>query len=119
MTTLLDGCARAGRMEQAEAVLQGMERRGLRPNVVSYNVVLRGYAAAGDTQVRAFLAAEALPEHAAAAVWRAAGMQQSQADALLICLLHCDAGGLLAASRCPHRACRPCPPQRLSHSSCL
>lgn len=47
---LMDGLVRAGRMEEAEAVLASMSEAALLPNAVSYTIVLNGFGLLGDVR---------------------------------------------------------------------
>jgi pentatricopeptide repeat protein len=42
-STLIDGHVRAGQLEQALRLLREMGSHGLRPNIITYNTLLKGY----------------------------------------------------------------------------
>ena len=51
MTNLLDGCVSAGLMNEAEDLMQSMRDAKIKPNILSYNSLLRGYASSSDAKV--------------------------------------------------------------------
>jgi len=48
--TILDACARCGRMDQMPHIQEEMEKLGVRPNVITYSAMLKGYCRMGDVQ---------------------------------------------------------------------
>merc|ERR1719238_1245520 len=46
--TILDACARSGRMEQLPKVMQDMKRHHVEPNIVTYSTILKGHCLSGD-----------------------------------------------------------------------
>merc|ERR1740117_2656095 len=55
--TLIDACARCGRMEQLENILSDMKTNRVKPNVITYSTMLKGHCQNGDIQ-KAFLILE-------------------------------------------------------------
>jgi len=48
--TLIDACARCGRMEHLPAILEDMKTLGAQPNVITYSTMLKGHCQNGDVQ---------------------------------------------------------------------
>jgi len=48
--TLIDACARCGRMEHLPTILEDMRTHGAQPNVVTYSTMLKGHCQNGDVQ---------------------------------------------------------------------
>merc|ERR1719482_1510449 len=48
--TILDACARCGRMDHMPHIQEEMERLGVRPNLITYSAMLKGYCRMGDVQ---------------------------------------------------------------------
>merc|ERR1719183_1935852 len=48
--TLIDSCARCGRMEHLPTVLDDMKVNGAKPNVITYSTMLKGHCQSGDVQ---------------------------------------------------------------------
>jgi len=48
--TILDACARCGRMDQMPHIQEEMEKLGVRPNLITYSAMLKGYCRMGDVQ---------------------------------------------------------------------
>merc|ERR1719321_2013640 len=48
--TILDACARCGRMDQMPQIQEQMEKLGVRPNLITYSAMLKGYCRMGDVQ---------------------------------------------------------------------
>merc|ERR1740117_1483693 len=48
--TLIDACARCGRMEQLENILSDMKTNRVKPNVITYSTMLKGHCQNGDIQ---------------------------------------------------------------------
>merc|ERR1719238_482030 len=46
--TILDACARTGRMEQLPKVMQDMKRHHVEPNIVTFSTILKGHCQSGD-----------------------------------------------------------------------
>merc|ERR1719182_1006347 len=46
--TLIDACARSGRMEHLHTILQDMKTHGAKPNVITYSTMLKGHCQNGD-----------------------------------------------------------------------
>ena len=51
-STLMDGCVRGGRLRSAERLLRGMARRGVPPNAVTFNILLRGVCARSNSPLQ-------------------------------------------------------------------
>jgi pentatricopeptide repeat protein len=49
----MDGCVRAGRLRAAESLLADMRAAGVPPNIVTFNILLRGYCASADSPLQA------------------------------------------------------------------
>lgn len=47
-TTLINACAKVGRMQSAVAVVGEMRALGIEPDVITYNALLDGWAKRGD-----------------------------------------------------------------------
>lgn len=69
-TTLIDAAVRAGRLGVAEELLRAMAAAGVTPNIVTFNVMLRGYCAgsAHPLQARARAGRPPCPLHAGGAI---------------------------------------------------
>merc|ERR1740117_1171225 len=61
--TLIDACARCGRMEQLENILSDMKTNRVKPNVITYSTMLKGHCQNGDIQT-AFLILEQMKKDA-------------------------------------------------------
>merc|ERR1719316_2186560 len=48
--TILDACARCGRIDQFPRIQDEMEKLGVRPNLITYSAMLKGYCRMGDVQ---------------------------------------------------------------------
>merc|ERR1719482_407075 len=48
--TLIDACARCGRMEHLPKILEDMTTRGVKPNVITYSTMLKGHCQNGNIQ---------------------------------------------------------------------
>merc|ERR1719197_1154276 len=48
--TLIDACARIGRMERVPAILEDMRAHGIKPNLITYSTTMKGHCQAGDIQ---------------------------------------------------------------------
>merc|ERR1719182_1287712 len=48
--TLIDACARSGRMEHLHTILQDMKTHGAKPNVITYSTMLKGHCQNGDVK---------------------------------------------------------------------
>jgi len=48
--TLIDACARCGRMEQVPDIMANLQKHGVRPNVITFSTTLKGHCQAGDIQ---------------------------------------------------------------------
>merc|ERR1719199_1663089 len=48
--TLIDACARCGRMEHLPKTLEDMEEQGVKPNVITYSTMLKGHCQNGNIQ---------------------------------------------------------------------
>lgn len=48
--TLIDACARSGRMERLASILDDMTVQGVRPNIITYSTMLKGHCQNGDVQ---------------------------------------------------------------------
>jgi len=48
--TIVDACARSGRMDQVPRVRAAMSKGGVRPNLITYSAMLKGYCRVGDIQ---------------------------------------------------------------------
>merc|ERR1719262_1490497 len=48
--TLIDACARCGRMDQVPAIQEEMERVGIQPNLITFSAMIKGYCRMGDIQ---------------------------------------------------------------------
>merc|ERR1740117_1006450 len=59
--TLIDACARCGRMEQLSTILGDMKAHSIKPNVITYSTTLKGYCQNGDIQ-KAFLILEQMKQ---------------------------------------------------------
>jgi len=57
--TLIDACARCGRMETVDDILCDMSRNGIKPNVITYSTMLKGHCQMGSIQT-AFSVLEAM-----------------------------------------------------------
>jgi len=49
--TLIDACARCGRMEHLPTILEDMKMQGAKPNVITYSTMLKGHCQNGDVQM--------------------------------------------------------------------
>ena len=54
-STLIDGCVRAGDADTGKALLSEMLAQGVKPNVVTYNTLLRAYATDEHTDMQVCL----------------------------------------------------------------
>merc|ERR1719162_1484634 len=61
--TLIDACARCGRMDQLESILSDMKTNRVMPNVITYSTMLKGHCQNGDIQT-AFLILEDMKKSA-------------------------------------------------------
>merc|ERR1719163_657865 len=48
--TLVDACARCGRMDQVSGIQEEMEKVGVQPNVITFSAMIKGYCRMGDVQ---------------------------------------------------------------------
>merc|ERR1719281_2322046 len=48
--TIIDACARCGRMDQVPRVQEDMARSGVPPNIITYSSLIKGYCRMGDIQ---------------------------------------------------------------------
>merc|ERR1719454_2233664 len=48
--TLVDACARCGRMDQVPDIQVEMKRVGIQPNVITFSAMIKGYCRMGDVQ---------------------------------------------------------------------
>merc|ERR1719387_2925498 len=48
--TIIDACARCGRMDQVSRVQEDMVRAGVPPNLITYSSLIKGYCRMGDVQ---------------------------------------------------------------------
>jgi pentatricopeptide repeat protein len=48
--TLIDACARAGRMDNLPKFLEDMKKHHVDPNIVTYSTIIKGYCQSGDIQ---------------------------------------------------------------------
>jgi pentatricopeptide repeat protein len=48
--TILDACARTGRMESVPKLLQTMRKCGVRPNLITYSTMVKGYCQSSEIQ---------------------------------------------------------------------
>merc|ERR1719277_689681 len=48
--TLLDACARCGRMERAPSVVADMQKHHIKPNLITYSTMVKGHCQAGDIE---------------------------------------------------------------------
>merc|ERR1719327_2017561 len=48
--TIVDACARSGRMDQVPRVRAAMSKGGVRPNLITYSAMLKGHCRVGDIQ---------------------------------------------------------------------
>merc|ERR1719482_812621 len=48
--TLIDACARCGRMERLPEILESMKASGTKPNVITYSTMLKGHCQNGNIQ---------------------------------------------------------------------
>merc|ERR1719375_1203893 len=48
--TLLDACARSGRMDRLATILDDMKVQGVKPNIITYSTMLKGHCQNGDVQ---------------------------------------------------------------------
>jgi len=48
--TLIDACARCGRLERLPTILEDMKTHGAKPNVITYSTMLKGHCQNGDVQ---------------------------------------------------------------------
>merc|ERR1719238_2469942 len=48
--TLIDACARCGRMEHLESIRADMKAQGVTPNIITYSTMLKGHCQNGDIQ---------------------------------------------------------------------
>merc|ERR1719450_497064 len=46
--TIIDACARAGRMEHGPKILEDMKVAAISPNIVTYSTIIKGHCQAGD-----------------------------------------------------------------------
>merc|ERR1719245_991945 len=49
--TLIDACARCGRMDSVADIINDMKKHKIRPNVITYSTMLKGHCQAGDIQM--------------------------------------------------------------------
>merc|ERR1719453_1907577 len=49
--TLIDACARAGRMDHLPKVMLDMKKHHVEPNIVTYSTIIKGHCQAGNIQV--------------------------------------------------------------------
>merc|ERR1719393_103489 len=48
--TMIDACARCGRMERVSKILEDMKSRHIKPNLITYSTMLKGHCQNGDVQ---------------------------------------------------------------------
>jgi len=48
--TIIDACARTGRMDHLPKVMQDMKKHYVDPNIVTYSTIIKGFCQAGDVQ---------------------------------------------------------------------
>merc|ERR1740115_163447 len=48
--TLIDACARCGRMDRLPSIVENMKAVGVKPNVITYSTMLKGHCMNGDIQ---------------------------------------------------------------------
>merc|ERR1719393_973170 len=48
--TMIDACARCGRMERVAKILEDMKSRHIKPNLITYSTMLKGHCQNGDVQ---------------------------------------------------------------------
>merc|ERR1740130_90455 len=48
--TLIDACARCGRMEHLPTIMEDMVTHGAKPNIITYSTMLKGHCQNGDVQ---------------------------------------------------------------------
>merc|ERR1719265_3029147 len=48
--TIIDACARVGRMESVTDLLEDMKTYGVRPNLITYSTMIKGHCQSGDIQ---------------------------------------------------------------------
>merc|ERR1719408_255165 len=48
--TIIDGCARCGRMEHLPKIKEDMKTNGVQPNVITYSTMLKGHCQNGNVQ---------------------------------------------------------------------
>jgi len=48
--TLIDACARCGRMDRLASIVESMKVAGVKPNVITYSTMLKGHCQSGDMQ---------------------------------------------------------------------
>merc|ERR1719454_903302 len=48
--TIIDACARCGRMDQVPGIQEEMERVGIQPNLITFSAMIKGYCRMGDIQ---------------------------------------------------------------------
>merc|ERR1719247_1294547 len=48
--TIIDGCARCGRMEQLPKLMEDMKTHGVKPNIITYSTMLKGHCQNGNVQ---------------------------------------------------------------------
>jgi len=48
--TLLDACARCGRMERLPTIMEDMQTHGVKPNIITLSTILKGHCQNGDIQ---------------------------------------------------------------------
>merc|ERR1719247_848404 len=48
--TIIDGCARCGRMEQLPKLMEDMKTHGVKPNIITYSTMLKGHCQNGNIQ---------------------------------------------------------------------
>merc|ERR1719375_709701 len=48
--TLLDACARCGRMDYLSTITEDMQLYGAKPNIITYSTMLKGHCQSGDVQ---------------------------------------------------------------------
>ena len=48
--TLIDACARCGRMERLPTIMDDMKSHNVKPNLISFSTMLKGHCQNGDIQ---------------------------------------------------------------------